>query len=168
MPSRYALNRIDRYILGQLVLALVLVTLGLVALIWLTQSLRFIQIIVNRGLSPIVFIKLTLLLVPSFVATILPITCFIVVLFVYARLSGDRELTVMRATGMSDLALARPALLVAGGAMLVCYFLNLILVPASLTAFRTYEFEIRNQIAAFLLEPGVFTPVTFGVTVYVQ
>jgi lipopolysaccharide export system permease protein len=168
MPPRYALNRIDRYILGQLVLALVLVTLGLVALIWLTQSLRFIQIIVNRGLSPIVFIKLTLLLVPSFVATILPITCFIVVLFVYARLSGDRELTVMRATGMSDLALARPALLVAAGAMLVCYFLNLILVPASLTAFRNYEFEIRNQIAAFLLEPGVFTPVTYGVTVYVQ
>jgi lipopolysaccharide export system permease protein len=168
MPPRYALNRIDRYILGQLVLALVLVTLGLVALIWLTQSLRFIQIIVNRGLSPVVFVKLTLLLVPSFIATILPITCFIVVLFVYARLSGDRELTVMRATGMSDLALARPALLVAGGAMLVCYFLNLILVPASLTAFRNYEFEIRNQIAAFLLEPGVFTPVTYGVTVYVQ
>jgi lipopolysaccharide export system permease protein len=69
---------------------------------------------------------------------------------------------------MSDLALARPALLVAAGAMLVCYFLNLILVPASLTAFRNYEFEIRNQIAAFLLEPGVFTPVTYGVTVYVQ
>ena len=34
--------------------------------------------------------------------------------------------------------------------------------------FRAYEFEIRNQIAAFLLEPGVFTPVSEGVTVYVQ
>lgn len=162
------LTRIDRYVLGQLVLALTLVTTGLVALIWLTQSLRFIQIIVNRGLSPLVFVKLTLLLVPSFVATILPITCFIVVLFVYARLSSDRELTVMRATGLSDIALARPALMVASGVMLLCYVLNILLVPASLTIFRTYEYEIRNQIAAFLLEPGVFTTVSQQVTVYVQ
>ncbi len=168
MPSFAPFNRIDRYILGQLALALVLVTVGLVALIWLTQSLRFIQIIVNRGLSPVVFVKLTLLLVPSFLATILPITCFIVVLFVYTRLAGDRELTVMRAAGMSDASLARPALLLAGATMLLCYFLNLVLVPASLSAFRNYEFEIRNQIAAFLLEPGVFTPVTDKVTVYVQ
>jgi lipopolysaccharide export system permease protein len=168
MARSRVFTRIDRYVLNQLTLALVLVTTGLVALIWLTQSLRFIQIIVNRGLSPVVFVKLTLLLVPSFVATILPITCFIVVLFVYARLSGDRELTVMRAAGMSDLALARPALIVGTGVMLLCYFFNLILVPASLNAFRTYEFEIRNEIAAFLLEPGVFTPVSDHVIVYVQ
>jgi lipopolysaccharide export system permease protein len=168
MQTRLVLHRIDHYILNQLVLALTLVTAGLVALIWLTQSLRFIQIIINRGLSPVVFVRLTLLLVPSFVATILPITCFIVVLFVYSRLAGDRELTVMRAAGMSDVSLARPALVVAVVVTLVCYFLNIVLVPASLTAFRNYEFEIRNQIAAFLLEPGVFTPVADRVTVYVQ
>jgi len=168
MQSRLAFNRIDRYIFAQLMVALLLVTTGLVALIWLTQSLRFIQIIVNHGLSPFVFVKLTLLLVPSFAATILPITCFIVVVFIYARLSGDRELTVMRAAGMSDLALARPAMLVAALVMLVCYGLNVVLVPVSLNAFRNYQFEIRNQIAAFLLEPGVFTEVSDGVTVYVH
>lgn len=168
MDRRLHLHRIDRYIFGQLVIALLLVTTGLVALIWLTQSLRFIQIIVNHGLSPLVFVRLTLLLVPSFVATILPITSFIVVLFIYARLGGDRELTVMRTAGLSNLALARPALVLAAAATLCGYGLNLILVPASLNAFRSYEFEIRNQIAAFLLEPGVFTPVSDGVTVYVQ
>jgi lipopolysaccharide export system permease protein len=168
MDRRPRLRRIDRYIFSQLLVALLLVTSGLVALIWLTQSLRFIQIIVSHGLSPFVFLRLTMLLVPSFVATILPITCFIVVLFVYTRLAGDRELTVMRAAGMSDYTLARPALLLATGTMLSCFLLNLVLVPASLTAFRAYEFEIRNQIAAFLLQPGVFTPVTNNVTVYVQ
>ena len=65
MRSGFPVKRVDRYIAGQLTLALVLVTAGLVALIWLTQSLRFIQIIVNRGLSPLVFVKLTALLVPA-------------------------------------------------------------------------------------------------------
>jgi lipopolysaccharide export system permease protein len=162
-----ALHRIDRYILRQLALGLVLITVGLVALIWLTQSLRYIQIIVNHGLSPLVFLRLTSLLIPSFIAVILPITCFIVVLLIYARLAGDRELTVMRACGLSDFALARPALIVAGTATVLGYILNLYLVPASLGAFRDYEFEIRNQIAAFLLEPGVFTTIDH-LTVYVQ
>jgi lipopolysaccharide export system permease protein len=160
--------RIDRYIISQLSLALVLVTTGLVALIWLTQSLRFIQIIVDHGLSPFVFVKLTALLVPSFLATILPITCFIVVLFIYTRMSGDRELTIMRGIGLSDASLARPALGVAVVAMALCYALNLALVPASLGEFRNYQFEIRNQIAAFLLQPGVFTQVSGDITVYVQ
>ena len=168
MHRRPRFSRIHRYIFSQLLMALLLVTTGLVALIWLTQSLRFIQIIVSHGLSPFVFLRLTMLLVPSFIATILPITCFIVVLFVYTRLAGDRELTVMRAAGMSDHTLARPALLIATGTMLICYLLNVVLVPASLAAFRAYEFEIRNQIAAFLLQPGVFTPVADNVTVYVQ
>jgi lipopolysaccharide export system permease protein len=52
--------------------------------------------------------------------------------------------------------------------MLLCYVLNLGLVPASLAEFRNYQFEIRNQIAAFLLQPGVFTPVSAEITVYVQ
>jgi lipopolysaccharide export system permease protein len=160
--------RIDRYIISQLTLALVLVTTGLVALIWLTQSLRFIQIIVDHGLSPFVFVKLTALLVPSFIATILPITCFIVVLFIYTRMGGDRELTIMRGIGLSDVSLARPAMGVAAAAMFLCYVLNLGLVPASLGEFRNYQFEIRNQIAAFLLQPGVFTPVSEDITVYVQ
>ena len=156
MQSRALPYRIDRYIIGQLSLALVLVTTGLVALIWLTQSLRFIQIIVDHGLSPFVFVKLTALLVPSFLATILPITCFIVVLFIYARMAGDRELTIMRGIGLSDASLARPAMGVAAAAMLICYILNLGVVPAALGAFRDYQYEIRNQIAAFLLQPGVF------------
>ena len=168
MRALFHPSRLDRYIFRQLLLGLIAITAGLVALIWLTQSLRFVQLIVNHGLSPFVFVHLTVLLVPSFVAVILPITCFIVVLFVYSRLATDRELTVMRAAGLSDAALARPALGIAGLAMLCCYALNLWLVPASLTDFRNFQFEIRNRIAAFLLEPGVFTPITSHITVYIQ
>ena len=168
MRALFHPSRLDRYIFRQLLLGLIAITTGLVALIWLTQSLRFVQLIVNHGLSPFVFVHLTFLLVPSFVAVILPITCFIVVLFVYSRLAADRELIVMRAAGLSDAALARPALGVAGLAMLFCYALNLWLVPASLTDFRNFQFEIRNRIAAFLLEPGVFTPISSHITVYIQ
>jgi len=86
--KHWMITRIDRYLLHQLSLALVAVTGGLVALIWLTQSLRFVETVVNRGLSIGVFLRLTGLLIPNFVAVILPITTFVVVQFIYQRLDG--------------------------------------------------------------------------------
>ncbi len=161
-------SRLDRYMFRQLLGALLVVTLGLVLLIWLTQSLRFVEMVVNRGLSFGVFLKLTGLLIPGFMAVILPITTFVVVQFIYQRLSGDRELTVMRAAGLSPFAMARPALAVALVAMALHYALNLWLVPLSATAFREYQWEIRNHIAALLLQEGVFTTVSDSLVVYVR
>ncbi len=168
MTAPLRVTRLDRYVLRQLLAALLATTGGLAALIWLTQSLRFVTMVVDRGLSLRVFLQLTGLLVPSFVAVILPITTFVVIQFTYQRLSGDRELTVMRAAGLSPSAIARPALACAVLAVTLSYVLNLLIVPASYHAFREYEFEIRNKMAAFLLQEGVFTRVSDTMTVYVR
>lgn len=161
-------TNIDRYMFRQLAISLVAATGALVALIWLTQSLRFVELVVNRGLSLRTFLGLTGLLIPNFVAVILPITTFVVVQFVYQRLAGDREITVMRSTGMSPWALSRPAIALAGCVLVTCYLLNVWIVPASYSAFREYQFEIRNRVAAFLLQEGVFNPVSDDMTVYVR
>jgi lipopolysaccharide export system permease protein len=164
----WQLTRIDRYLARQLALALVAVTTGLVALGWLMQSLRFVETVANRGLSIGVFLRLSGLGIPGLTATVLPITTFVVVQFIYERITTDRELTVMRAAGLSQFALARPALAVAGITMAFCFLLNLWIVPSSFTAFRQYEFEVRNKLAAFLLQEGVFNQMSDDLTVYVR
>lgn len=162
------MTRIDSYIMRQLGLSLIAVTTGLAALVWLTQSLRFIELVLDRGLSIWVFLELTGLLLPSFFGVILPITTFVVTLFTYVRLSSDRELVVMRAAGLSNWQLARPALGVATMAMGVCFVLNLWITPASHEAFREWQFEIRNQMAGLLLQEGVFSSVGDDLTVYAR
>jgi lipopolysaccharide export system permease protein len=162
------MTKIDRYILRQLAMGLLAVTAGLAALVWLTQSLRFIELVLDRGLSFLVFLELTSLMVPGFVAVILPITTFIVVLFIYVRMNTDREIVVMRAAGLSQLRLARPGIVVALASVVVMYGLNLWLVPLSHGAFRVWQFEIRNQMAAILLQEGVFSSVGGDLTVYAR
>jgi len=88
--------------------------------------------------------------------------------FVYQRLAGDRELTVMRAAGLSPMALARPALGLAAVVVGVCYVLNVLVVPTSYAAFHEQQSEIRSRLAAFLLQEGVFTPISDDLTVYVR
>src|SRR5689334_19766692 len=162
------MTRLDRYIFRQLAAALLAVTIGLAALVWLTQSLRFIELVLDRGLSFTVFIELTGLLLPSFFAVILPITTFVVSLFVYVRLASDRELVVMRAAGLPQWRLARPAIALSLLSVGICYALNLWLVPQSQAAFRAWQFEIRNELAAILVQEGVFSSVGDDLTVYAR
>jgi lipopolysaccharide export system permease protein len=162
------MTRLDRYIFRQLALGLLAVSVGLAALVWLTQSLRFIELVLDRGLSFLVFIELTGLLLPGFFAVILPITTFLVALFVYVRLAADRELVVMRAAGLSQWRLARPAIALALLSMVACYVLNLVVVPETQAAFRAWQFEIRNQLAAILVQEGVFSSVGDDLTVYAR
>ncbi len=166
-PTRHLLT-LDRYVLHQLLVALAATTGGLAALIWLMQSLHFVSLVVDRGLSLRVFISLTGLLVPSFVAVVMPITTFIVCLFIYMRLASDRELTVMQASGQSPLALARPGLVCAILSALTVFVLNMWIVPSSYHAFRQYELQIRNKMAAFMLQDGVFTKISSTMTVYIR
>lgn len=160
--------RISLYILRQLLVGTLFISMGLACVIWLTQSLRFVELIVNKGLSIGVFAHLTLLLIPNFLIVILPVSLFAVVLFTYNRLMADRELVVLRAAGVSQWGLARPALGLAAAATLAGYALNMYFVPTSVRDFRELQWTIRNDISGLMLREGAFNVITDGLTVFVR
>ena len=163
-----AMTSLDRYILRQCFGVMIFVTAALSAAIWLAQSLRLIDLIVNRGLSIEVFLYLALLILPRFLDIVLPIGVFIAVLFIFNRLTAESELVVMRSAGLSHLALARPVLMLAGIAWLVLMSLSVYFLPASNRAFKDLQFEIRNRFVSSLLQEGTFTTVSDKLTIYIR
>lgn len=160
--------RLDRYILHQCFGVMIFVTAALSAAIWLAQSLRLIDLIVNRGLSADVFLYLAILILPRFLDIVLPIGAFIAVLFTFNRLITESELVVMRSAGLSHVALARPVLVLAGIAFLILMSLSVYFLPASNRAFKDLQFEIRNRFVASLLLEGTFTTISDKITIYVR
>jgi len=90
------------------------------------------------------------------------------VVFIYAKLITDRELVVMRAAGLSQFALAKPALILAAFTIVLSYSLHLKLVPESYRAFRDLQWDIRNSVSHVLLKEGEFNNVGKTTTVYVR
>lgn len=162
------MNRISRYILRQVLGSMVFVTLALTCAIWLSQSLRLIDLIVNRGVSFATFLYMSLLMLPTFLAVILPIALFTAVVFVYNKLTTDSELVVMRGAGLSQVNLAAPAVLLAAGVTLLCYAVTLYFLPLSFRQFKDLQFQIRNDRSLVLLREGVFNTPSDGITVYVS
>jgi len=163
-----AMKRLDRYILRQCFGVMIFVTAALSAAIWLAQSLRLIDLIVNRGLSIEVFLYLAALILPRFLDIVLPIGVFIAVLFTFNRLTAESELVVMRSVGQSHLALARPALILAGIAFLLLMSLSVYFLPASNQAFKDLQFEIRNRFVSSLIQEGTFTTISDKITIYIR
>lgn len=162
------MQRIGRYIFRQVFWWTVFITICLTCVVWLTQSLRFVEMIINQGLSAPVFIYFTLLLLPTFLSLILPIALFTAMMFTYNRLIMDSELVVLRAIGASQWALARPAVTLALLATLIGYLLTLFLIPASFREFKDLQRELRESYSAVLLQEGVFNTISKGVTVYIR
>jgi lipopolysaccharide export system permease protein len=159
---------LERYILRQCFGVMIFVTAALSAAIWLAQSLRLIDLIVNRGLSIEVFLYLALLILPRFLDIVLPIGVFIAVLFTFNRLTAESELVVMRSAGMSHLALAKPVLILAGIAFLILMSLSAYFLPASNRAFKDMQFEIRNRFVSSLIQEGTFTTISDKLTIYIR
>lgn len=162
------MKRVTSYIFNQLLFTTLLVTLTVTCAVWLTQSLRFIELIVNHGLSISSYLYMTMLLLPSFLAVLLPIGFFAATLFVYNRLTTDSELIVMRAVGLGPQQLAKPALILAVIVVLVDYLFTLVFMPMSYRAFRDIETDSRGGYAGVVLKEGAFNTVSDGVTVYVR
>lgn len=161
-------TRFTRYVFGQLLVGMILVTAGLTCVIWLTQSLKYIEMIVNRGLSVGTFIFMTGLLLPNFLLIILPIALFTVIVFTYSKLINDRELVIMRAAGENQFSLAKPGLILSLLVVILSYFLNLYLLPQSYRVFRDMQWDIRYNYSYVLLQAGAFNSVSDGITVYVR
>lgn len=147
---------------------MIFVVISLTCVIWLSQSLRFVDLIVNQGLPIATFLRLTVMLMPTWLSIVLPIAAFAGTLFVYNRMTNDREMVVMSAAGLSPLRLARPALLIGVVTTLLCYLMTLYLVPMSYRGFKELQFKIRHNFDHVILKEGEFRSIGNDLTVYIR
>ncbi|MDY6925111.1 MAG: LptF/LptG family permease [Pseudomonadota bacterium] len=134
----------------------------------LSQSLDQLEVIVERGQSVWVMIKLTLLAVPQLLAVIIPIGLFVGALTALTRLQREQELTAVFASGVTRWQAIRPAVKIAVIAAVLTLGITTTLQPWSQRQARAETFAVRTDLAALLVEEGRFVQGPEGLTVYVQ
>ncbi len=158
----------DRYVFRTLLLATLFVAAALVAVVFLTQSMRFLELVIESGASGTAFWVLTLLALPRFFEIILPIALMAATVFVYNKMSVDSELVVMRQAGFSPLRLARPALALAALVTVLLWLMTMWLGPVSLSKMQQMRQVIKAQYSSLLLREGVFNAPVDSMTVYIR
>lgn len=156
------------YILKILTGTASMIAVALAGVVWLSQSLRFLDFIINKGLSVLSFLRLTVLLLPTVFSVILPVAVLCAVIYSYNRLIADRELVVMRAVGLSPGNLAKPAVLLALAVCVIGYANTLYLMPAGFRTFKDQQVTLREDFSHVLLQEGMFNSLGDDLVVYVR
>lgn len=162
------MTTLDRYILRLLVGPFLFFVLVFTGVIWLSQSLRIIDTVVNNGQSADVFLEFTLLLLPMVMSVVLPVSAFAATLYALNRLLTDSEIVVMFATGLSGWGLLRPILVFATLVAIALFAVTLYLLPTSKRVMQERIAEVRGDIAAAFLREGAFVGPQKGLTIYLR
>lgn len=145
--------------------AALLIMLGI---LWMLQSLRFLDFVINKGLGVGTFLQLTLLLVPMLLTVILPLAMFAGATYAFKRLQDDNEMTSLFCAGRSRWWIARPALFLALISCALAYGNAFYVLPLSTSAFKDMQYDIRTREGHLLLEEGTFNQLGENLMVYLK
>jgi lipopolysaccharide export system permease protein len=162
------LNLFITYIYRQLLGPFILIMLSMTGIAWLTQSLRFIELIVIKGLPINIFLNLTILIIPKLLVTIIPFVAFLAVLITYTRLNTESELISMKSAGMTNFSILLPAIIfgITLGALTIS--IENYGSPYAYNKFKTLQHTIRNNYISTLFQEKVFSSPIKGLTVFIK
>jgi lipopolysaccharide export system permease protein len=159
------MGSIARYIFRSTTATFIVVLVSLTAVIWVTQALRDIDLMTNRGQSIAVFLGITSLLIPMLVMIIAPIALFIAIAHVLTKLANDSEIIVLNAAGMSPWLLFRaflPAVLMVS---VLVAALAVYVAPQGLRLLREWVSAVNASVVSTIVQPGRFVTIIGNVTI---
>jgi len=162
------INSATRYLIRETIGPVLLATFVFSGIIWLTQSLRMLDLMINQGQGFGTYMQMTLLFQLGVLPALLPLAFLIGLLYTLQKLIADSELVVLFAAGLSRWKVATPFLMLAGAICAIVLLFTVWIMPWGLQTFRDKLITIRADVAASAIREGTFSNPINGITVYVR
>ena len=158
--DRYAISRISKlflFILGLLLLSL-----------WITQSFKIFDLIINNSITIKDFLKLSVFMLPQLTHTIVPLAVLIAVTVEIQRMIKDNEILSLQSSKYNYTQIIKPFLIFSIIITIISYLLSTILIPMGQQKFQKLQNDLLHNYAAFLLKEGSFSSKIKGLTFYLR
>lgn len=147
---------LDKYILREIVGYFAISLVAFTGLLLTLQMLRYANLIINKGVEFTQIARVFLAIIPTFLELAIPMAALLGVMLAFARLSGDSEIVVIRASGVGLRNLIKPVFIFATLMGLIGLYVSLELKPWGYRHLSQTLFEIARTKSTAGLNPGVF------------
>ncbi len=162
------MSLLSRYIFKQTLFSFLVILGSLTVLVWLTQALKEFDLVTTKGQAFGIFLLMTMLVLPKFIAILAPIALFISTIFVLNKLNSDNELVVINAAGASRWRTISPFLALATLVCIGVLMINMVFMPRTNGILRGLVSEIRTDVLNLMLREGRFSTPQPGLTFHVR
>ena len=147
---------INRYIFKEIAFPFIIILFVLTFVLLMGKILQIMDLIINKGVSVFLIVKIIIFLLPSFMLFTIPIALLIAILIAMGRLSADNEITALKNAGVSLLQMYYPVAIVSLITFILTIFISYFLVPHSNFATKRLLFNIAQQNASIGIKEKVF------------
>jgi lipopolysaccharide export system permease protein len=147
---------ISRHTFLHVAITTIILTIVLVFGAWLTQSLRFIEVIIEKDVSMTRYLSMIWLLLPNLTSIVLPVCTLLATVYTLYKLMSENELIVYKSIGLSNIQIASPFICWAALMTAFCAGLNNYWGPKSNEKFYNVRGEISREFSSGLLRDGIF------------
>ncbi len=147
---------INRYIFKEATAYFFICLIAFTGILLVLRMLKLSSLIINKGVELSQVVMVFLSIIPTFLEIAVPLSALLGVMLAFARFSGDSEIIVIRASGISLFQLIFPVAAFGLLATVMCFFISTELKPWGYRKLESTLFEIaRNKSTAGLSE-GIF------------
>jgi len=159
---------INLYILKEIAVPFVMILFVLTFVLLMGRILQLMDLMVNKGIAFVDIAKFIILLMPSFLMFTIPISMLVSFLIGLGRLSGDNEITVMKASGISLYQLFQPIAFASVIACIMTAAITLFLVPQGNYATKHHLYNVSKKQASVGIREKVFIDDFKGLLIYAE
>lgn len=162
------MKTIERHILLDLIKAFLLGLFALNFVLMTERVLRIAMVFAQVGASPADLVRLIAYLQPQITIFTAPLSLLMAALFTYGRMIADNEFVVLRTSGMTFDALARPVMMLGVGCLALGLVMSFVLMPRGAVKIASLITDVLTTRAPNSISEGIFTTRFPGVVIYVQ
>jgi LPS export ABC transporter permease LptF len=136
---------IHRYVIREFLESFFFGLLVFSSILLLDQVFQLIDLVLSKGISLLIVIRLFLLILPNIFSLTVPMSALFGIILAYGRLSEDNEITAMRSNGLDYWNFTAPVLVVVLLMSVFLVYFNQYLSPTTHKHFRQIYQEVLTQ-----------------------
>ncbi len=158
---------LSRYVLKEVLIFFSISLLTFTGLLLTLRMLKLTSLIVNRGVEFGQIATVFVAIIPTFLEIALPMATLLGVMLAFARLCGDSEVVVIKASGVGLASFIKPLTGFAVAVGLVGLFVSMVLRPWGFDTLSDALFDIARSKSTSGLTEGVFNKLG-DITLYAE
>lgn len=147
---------LSRYVLKEVLIFFSISLLTFTGLLLTLRMLKLTSLIVNRGVALGQIATVFVAIIPTFLEIALPMSALLGVMLAFARMCGDSEVVVFKASGVGLASFIKPLGIFALGIGLISLYVSCVLRPWGFDALSNALFDIAKSKSTSGLSEGVF------------
>ncbi|MAI02377.1 MAG: hypothetical protein CMP40_00925 [Rickettsiales bacterium] len=156
------------YILLNFLKPFLIISFVLTSVVWLSRSLKYIDLIINKGLSLPSYFWFVSLIAPKILALLLPLISFVAIIYTYQKLKTNSEIIVMESFGLSKIFIMLPSIIFGFIVAIILFLIEAYISPNNYKTFKTFQADLRNNFMISVIQEGSFHNPIQGLTVFID